>query len=73
MGQQSRCTHPSSNCSQRAFYLGTLVELNAHDGSIVVKAMVHRKLTLDERLAAFDPNAHSDEAMSVKPIGLEEL
>jgi antitoxin MazE len=55
------------------FYLGTLVELDAHEGSLVVKVIGQRKLTLDERLAAFDLQKHGGEVMSVKPVGLEKL
>lgn len=55
------------------FHIGTLVELDTQDGNLVIKATGHRKLNLDERLAAFDPKKHGGEAMSVKPIGLEKL
>ena len=64
---------PAAVARSAHFHLGTLVELDAHDGSIVVKATGHRKLTLNERLANFDPKIHRGEAMSVKPVGLEKL
>lgn len=64
---------PAAIARSAHFHLGTLVELDAHDGSIVVKATGQRKLTLNERLASFDPKIHGGEAMPVKPIGLEKL
>jgi antitoxin MazE len=64
---------PAAIARSAHFHLGTLVELDAHDGSIVVKSTGQRKLTLTERLAAFDPKKHSGEVMSDKTIGLEKL
>jgi antitoxin MazE len=64
---------PSEIARSAHFHLGTLVQLDAHDGSIIVKATGQRKLTLNERLAAFDPKIHGGEVMTVKPIGLEKL
>lgn len=64
---------PADIARSAHFYIGTLVELDAHDGSIVVKATGHRKLILNERLASFDPKIHGGEAMPAKPVGLEKL
>jgi len=55
------------------FHLGTQVELDIHDGNIIVKATGQQKLTLNERLACFDPKIHGGEVMSDQPIGLEKL
>lgn len=64
---------PASLARSAHFHVGTSVELDAQDGSILVKAIGQRKLTLNERLAAFDPEKHGGEAMSVEPIGLEKF
>lgn len=64
---------PAAIARSADFHLGTLVELDAHDGSVLVKATGRRKLTLDERLAAFDPKKHGGEAMAVQLIGQEKL
>jgi antitoxin MazE len=64
---------PAAIARSAHFHLGTLVELDAYDGSIVVKATGHRKLSLEERLASFDPKIHGGEAMQGVPIGLEKL
>ncbi len=55
------------------FYAGIIVELDAHDGNLTVKATGQRKLTLDERLAHFDPKKHGGEAMPGKLVGLEKF
>ena len=64
---------PAALARSAHFELGTIVELDVQEGNIVVKATGARKLTLDERLAAFDIKKHGGEAMSVKPVGLEKL
>lgn len=64
---------PATLARYAHFHSGTLVELDAHDGSIIVKATGYRKLTLNERLASFDPKIHGGEVMLAKPVGLEKL
>jgi hypothetical protein len=41
--------------------------------SIIVNSTNHQKLSLDERLAAFDPGKHSGEVLQVKSVGLEKI
>ena len=64
---------PAKIARSAHFYLGTLVKLDAQDGSIIVKATGHQKLSLNERLARFDRKIHRGEVMPTKPIGLEKL
>jgi antitoxin MazE len=64
---------PANIARSAHFHLGTQVELDVHDGTIVVKATGQRKLTLNERLASFDPDIHGGEAMPTKPVGEEKL
>ncbi len=64
---------PAEIARNAHFHLGTKVELHVCDGNIIVKATGHRKLTLNERLASFDPETHGGEFMPAKPIGLEKL
>jgi len=64
---------PAAIARSAHFNVGTLVELDAYNGNIVIKALGHRKLTLDEKLAAFDPEKHGGEIMSGKLIGLEKF
>lgn len=55
------------------FLPGTPVELILQDGNIIVKPTGKRKLTLDERLALFDPKIQEGEVMAAKLVGLEKL
>ena len=64
---------PSAIARSAHFQLGTLVELDANDEGIILKATGHRKLSLNERLAAFDPKKHGGEIMPSKPIDLEKI
>ena len=46
---------PAALARSAHFQVGTLVELDAQNGSLIVKATGQKKLTLQARLAAFDP------------------
>lgn len=64
---------PAAIARSAHFHQGMMVELDAHEGSVMVKAKGPRKLTLKERLDSFDPKLHGGEAMPTKPVGLEKL
>jgi antitoxin MazE len=64
---------PSSLARSVHFHSGTLVELAVQEGSIVVKPTGGQKLTLDEKLAAFDPKKHGGEVMASKNVGVEKF
>lgn len=51
---------------------GTDVVIKADMGVLVVEAK-DRKMSLEERLALFDPKRHSGEAMDFAPAGKEIL
>ncbi len=49
------------------------VRLSIIDKQIILTPIVNEKLTLEERLANFDPIVHGGEVMSVsEPIGVEK-
>lgn len=64
---------PASIARSVHFKPGTIVQLDAHDESIIVKATGKQKLTLNERLSSFDPKIHGGEVMQANPIGLEKI
>lgn len=64
---------PAALARSAHFHLGTLVKLAVHDGSILVSSIGERKLTLEERLALFDPQKHGGEVMVSKCIGEEKF
>ena len=51
---------------------GTDVVIKADTGVLIVEAK-DRRLTLEERLARFDPKRHAGEAMASAPVGKEKL
>ena len=51
--------------------VGQLVEVSAQDSNVLVKAVGEPKLTLAQKLAAFDPTRHAGEAMVTGRVGKE--
>ena len=51
---------------------GTAVRVTAEPGRLIVEALT-RRMTLQERLARFDPARHGGEAMDFEPVGREIL
>jgi antitoxin MazE len=51
---------------------GTDVVIRADEGLLIVEAK-GRRLTLEERLARFDPKRHGGEAMPYPPAGKEKI
>ncbi len=49
---------------------GTPVKVTAEPGRLVIETTV-RRLSLAERIEAFDPVRHGGEAMPFKPVGVE--
>ncbi len=55
------------------FRSGMIVELAVQKEGITVRSTGDRKLTLEEKLAIFDPKKHSEEIMPSKRVGLEKF
>jgi len=49
------------------------MELSVADDGVLVKRAGIPKLTLAQKLAAFDPARHGGEAMATRPVGSEVL
>lgn len=64
---------PATIARSAHFHIGTLVELDVRDGNVIVKPTGQQKLSLDERLASFDPKKHGGEVMAAVQIGQEKL
>jgi len=54
-------------------HLGTIMELVLVNGNIVVMPIGQHKLTLDERLQAFDPSCDGGEVMATTLLGAEKF
>jgi antitoxin MazE len=64
---------PAAVARSVRFRVGQPVEVSAQDSNVLVKPIGEPKLTLGQKLAAFDPELHGGEFMAVRPIGTEAL
>ena len=64
---------PAAVARSVRFRVGQPVEVSAQDSNVVVKPLGEPKLTLAQKLAAFDPEVHSGEVMGSRPVGNEVL
>jgi antitoxin MazE len=62
---------PAAVAKSARFKVGQPVEVSSQDSHVLVKPVGDPKLTLAQKLAAFDPAQHGGEAMATKPIGNE--
>lgn len=47
------------------------VRVSVENGRVVIAPADDRQLSLDERLARFDPQKHGGEVMATEPVGVE--
>lgn len=64
---------PAAVARSARFRLGQPVEVSAQDSNVLVRAIGEPRLTLAQRLAAFDPALHGGEVMATRPVGKESL
>jgi antitoxin MazE len=64
---------PAAVARSAHFSVGQPVEVSAHDDHVLVRSVGTPKLTLAQKLAAFDPALHGGESMATEPIGREVL
>ncbi|MEJ0004808.1 MAG: AbrB/MazE/SpoVT family DNA-binding domain-containing protein [Steroidobacteraceae bacterium] len=64
---------PAAVARSARFVVGQPVELSVSEEGVLVRPAGQPKLTLAQRLAAFDPAVHGGEAMAVRPVGKEVL
>jgi len=51
--------------------VGQPVEVSAQDSNVLVRPIGDPRLTLAQKLAAFDPSLHGGEVMATRPVGKE--
>jgi antitoxin MazE len=49
------------------------VRVTTEQGRVVITPVTNDALTLEQRLALFDPTRHGGEAMASQPVGAEQL
>jgi len=64
---------PAAVARSARFRVGQPVEVSAQDSNVLVKPLGEPKLTLAQKLAAFDPELHRGEVMATRPVGNEAL
>jgi antitoxin MazE len=64
---------PAAVARSARFRVGQPVEVSAQDSNVLVKPLGEPRLTLAQKLAAFDPALHGGEVMATRPVGNEEL
>ena len=62
---------PAAVARSVRFRVGQPVEVSAHECNVVVRAIGERKLTLVQKLAAFDPVLHGGEVLVTRAVGKE--
>ena len=64
---------PAAVARSARFRVGQPVEVSAQDSNVLVRPLGEPKLTLAQKLAAFDPAVHGGEVMVTRPVGKEVL
>lgn len=64
---------PAAVARSARFRVGQPVEVSAQDSNVLVKPLGEPRLTLAQKLAAFDPALHGGEIMATRPVGNEVL
>jgi antitoxin MazE len=62
---------PAAVARSARFKVGQPVEVSAQDFNVLVKPLGEPKMTLAQKLAAFDPNQHGGEVMGSVRTGNE--
>lgn len=62
---------PAAVARSARFKVGQPVEVSAQDFNVVVKGLGEPRLTLTQKLAAFDPIRHGGEVMATGHVGKE--
>jgi antitoxin MazE len=62
---------PAAIARSARFKVGQPVEVSAQDSNVLVKAIGAPRLTLAQKLAAFDPALHGGETMTTGRVGKE--
>lgn len=62
---------PAKVARSARFKVGQPVEVSAQDSNVLVRAIGEPKLSLQQKLEAFDPDRHGGEAMATGRVGRE--
>lgn len=63
---------PAAVARSARLRVGQPVEVSAQEGDVLVHAVGEPRLSLSQKLAAFDPTVHGGEAMATRAVGREQ-
>ncbi|WP_020493912.1 AbrB/MazE/SpoVT family DNA-binding domain-containing protein [Verrucomicrobium sp. 3C] len=64
---------PAAVARSAHFGVGQPVEISLADHGVLIKLAGGPRLTLAQKLAAFDPASHGGEVMATRPVGSEAM
>ena len=62
---------PAAVARSARFKVGQAVEVSAQNSNVLIKAIGEPRMTLAQKLAAFDPGRHGGEVMKTPRVGEE--
>ena len=62
---------PAKVAKSARFKVGQPVEVSAQDSNVLVRPIGEPKLSLEQKLAAFDPDRHGGEVLATGRVGRE--
>ncbi|MGA8053657.1 MAG: AbrB/MazE/SpoVT family DNA-binding domain-containing protein [Burkholderiales bacterium] len=62
---------PAAVANAAHLHIDQRVRVSVEQGRVVITPIGGRALSLEQRLALFDPARHGEEAMGAKPLGAE--
>ncbi len=62
---------PAAVAREAHLHVDQRVRVSVEDGHVIIKPIIDVLLTLEQRLARFDPARHGGEVMASKTIGAE--
>jgi antitoxin MazE len=62
---------PAAVAREAHLHADQRVRITVEGGRVVITPLADAPLTLEQRLARFDPDRHGGEAMTVEPVGAE--
>lgn len=62
---------PAAVAKEANIHADQRVEVSVENGRVVITPIVDAPLTLEQRVARFDPARHGGESMNAEPLGAE--
>lgn len=63
---------PANVARAAHLHANQMVRVTVDDGNVTITPVDGQEMTLEQRLALFDPSIHGGEAMTTEPLGAEK-